>query len=497
MKQYLLGIDVGTTGTKTLLFSSDGELLGHAYRPYALSNPQVGFSEQNAEDWWTAIRETVRELCADPEIAKNVAAISLSLQGGTMVPVDADGNPLRPAIVWNDTRCSEEHEAFLREVGDDKYMYETTGWHLGKAMLAMSIRWVRDHEPEIFNKTAMFLSVPDFVSLRMTGIPAADLSDLGNDQLCNIRKAEYEAKILAFDGITEAQLPKIVRSGEMIGHLTEKAAEELGLTTETMLVAGAHDQYAVALGAGAMKDGDILIGSGTCWVVTSLGAEPDFEAGLAQSVAAVPDKWGSLLSLSSGGVCLEWLRRNLAVGPDGSQLSYDAINEEVAKRKAAENGLFFYPFSGKAGDARFSKATLIGMDLSHDRFDIARAIMEGVAFQIVWMMESFKTKPSKEGLKLAGGASKSPLWCQMVADIANLPVRIPAVADLACVGAAIMAGTGCGIYSSVEEGYNCLAIRERVILPDPEQAAKYGALNAEYRKHAGELAAVYGLKNRK
>ena len=170
------------------------------------------------------------------------------------------------------------------------------------------------------------------------------------------------------------------------------------------------------------------------------------------------------------------------------------INEEVAKRKAAEDGLFFYPFSGNAApDRRFPKASFIGLDLSHDRFDIARAIMEGVAFQAIWMMESFKTKPSKEGLKLAGGASKSPLWCQMVADITNLPVRIPEVADLACVGAAIMAGTGCGIYSSVEEGYKRLAVRERVIQPDPERAALYEKLYAEYKKCAGLLGTVYGL----
>ena len=494
MKQYLLGIDVGTTGTKTLLFSADGELLGHAYRPYALHTPQVGYSEQNAEDWWNAVCETVREVCADPEIGKAVAAISLSLQGGTMVAVDKDGNPVRPAMVWNDGRGEAQKEAYIREVGEADTMYQKTGWRLGKAMLAIEIRWMRENEPELYEKTAKFLSVPDYISMKMTGIPAVDLSDGGNNQLINIRTGQYDPEILEFAGVTEDRLPKIVRSGDVIGNLTEEAAQALGLSTDTVLVAGAHDQYAVALGAGALKDGDILIGSGTCWVVTAIGDEPAFETGLAQSISAVPGKWGSLLSLSSGGVCLEWWRRNLTVAPDGSLLPFDAINEEVAKRKAAEDGLFFYPFSGNAAPGRrFSKASFIGLDLSHDRFDIARAIMEGVAFQALWMMESFKTKPSKEGLKLAGGASKSALWCQMVADIANLPVRIPEVADLACVGAAIMAGTGCGIYPNVEEGYKRLAVRERVIYPDPANAAKYAPLYAEYKQKANLLGAVYGL----
>jgi xylulokinase len=182
------------------------------------------------------------------------------------------------------------------------------------------------------------------------------------------------------------------------------------------------------------------------------------------------------------------------VDADGSQVPYDVINEEVAKRKAAEDGLFFYPFSGRSTLGKgFSKASFVGLDLSHDRFDIARAIMEGVAFQIVWMMEAFKTKPSQEGLKLAGGASKSTLWCQMVADIANLPVRIPEVADLACVGAAILAGVGSGIYRDAEEGYKCLAVRERVLQPNPERAAMYAKLFEEYKHHAGVLGAVYGL----
>ena len=492
--KYLLGIDVGTTGTKSLLFREDGQLLGHAYRPYPMHTPHVGWSEQNAEDWWNAVVETVREICTEPEVRQNVAGISLSLQGGTMVAVDKDFNQVRPAMVWNDHRCEAQMNAYMEEVGDAETMYQKTGWRLGKGLNANQIRWMKDNEPENYAKTHMFLSVPDYVSYKMTGIPAVDLSDAGINQLANIREFSYDPQLLAFAGITEEKLPKILRSGEVIGHLTEAAAEELGLTTDCVLSAGAHDQYAVALGAGACKAGDILIGSGTCWVITAIGDESDFESGLAQSIAAVPGKWGSLWSLSSGGVCLEWWRRNLTVDANGNQVPYDVINEEVSKRKAAEDGLFFYPFSGRASlDKGFSKASFIGLDLSHDRFDIARAIMEGVAFQIVWMMEAFKTKPSKEGLKLAGGASKSALWCQMVADIANLPVRIPEVADLACVGAAILAGTGSGIYQNPEEGYNRLAVQERVLYPNPERAAMYAKLFEEYKRCAGVLGAVYGL----
>lgn len=171
-------------------------------------------------------------------------------------------------------------------------MYEKTGWNLSGGLLALGIRWMRDHEPENFQKTAWFLSVPDYISAKMTGIPAVDLSDAGINQLTDIRKGAYDEELLRFAGIREEKLPQIVHSGEVIGTLTEAAAAELGLTTEVVLVAGAHDQYAVALGAGAVKTGDILIGSGTCWVVTAIGDKPDFDSGLSQSVAAVPGKWG-------------------------------------------------------------------------------------------------------------------------------------------------------------------------------------------------------------
>ena len=164
----------------------------------------------------------------------------------------------------------------------------------------------------------------------------------------------------------------------------------------------------------------------------------------------------------------------------------------VAKRKAAEEGLYFFPFSGQSDNrVNLKKASLIGMDLSHDRFHIARAIMEGVAFQIVWMMECFQAKPSKEGIILAGGASKSKLWSQMVADISGQPVRIPVTADLACVGAAVMAGVGCGLFSTVEEGYKKLAVPDYVIQPRAKESANFKMHLEKYKSLSKALGFMY------
>ena len=485
MEEFLLGIDVGTTGTKTLLISTEGRVAGHASRSYEIITPKVGWSEQRALDWWDSVTATVREVTASLEDPSAVRAISLSLQGGTVVPVDAGGKPLRNAIVWTDGRCSEQFREFVEEGGSDTYTYETCGWHMSSGLPALEVRWIRDHEPEIFKKTDQFLTVPDYISMKMTGIPAADLADAGINEFCDIRKGIYDKKLLDFAGISADQLGRLAHSGDVIGKLTKDAAEQMGLCEDTLVIAGAHDQYAVAVGAGANRAGDVVIGSGTAWVVTGIFDEPLFETGLAQSVAAVPGKWGSIFSLSTGGICLEWMRNQIAGG-----IPYEEINRQTARRQAAFDELFFFPFLGIAGpEKRFSRASFTGQDLSHDSFHLMRAVMEGVVFQTKWMLESFGER-DQGSIRFAGGAAKSPVWTQLTADILNVPVIVPEMADLACVGAAVLAGWGAGIYKNIEEGCAHLSIPGRRIEPDPERAKQYQAVYQSYRRKAEILWAM-------
>ena len=487
-ERYLIGIDIGTTGTKAILFEEGGKPVAHAYRGYTLSTPAVGRSEHDAEGYVTAVKETVREVCEGRGISDKVAAIAFSTQGGTLIPVDEAGTPVRPAVVWNDHRCTAEKQAYLQEVGDAATLYEKTGWKLGTGLPLLTVRHLKDNEPEVFAKTARFLSVPDFVALRLTGRAAIDLSNAGINQLTDIRKGAHDKTLLSFAGIEEGMLPDLVPSGDVIAPLSKEGASLLGLSEKTLLVSGAHDQYAVALGTGASRAGDILIGSGTCWVVTAIGDSPDFESGLAQSVAAAKGLWGSLSSLSSGGVCLEWLRKNIATADGETFIDFKTLDAEAAKRQAAFDGLFFIPFSGRHENGRFTKASFTGLDLSHDRFHMARAVMEGVVFQILWFMEAFKTQPDeKKGITLAGGASKSAVWTQMLADISGLPVRTPALPDLACVGAAILAGVGAGLYEDARAGYARFASAEKVIAPNMEAHEKYKAAFAEYKAVANAI----------
>ena len=494
MTRCLIGIDVGTTGTKSLLVSERGEILGHAYQGYALSAPRLSRHEQDAEDWWRALVKTVRALLPHVDDSRQVTAISLSTQGGTLVPADRDLRPLRPAIVWSDTRCEAERQAFAAQFGEE-YLYEKSGWHLSRGLNALQIAWIKRNEPDVFNQAVWFLSVHDYLSLKLTGIAAVDMSNAGINQLADIREGTYDQDILRYLGIKASVLPRIVPSGAPIGELTDEAARELGLAQPVLLVSGAHDQYAGLLGAGVTQASEILIGSGTAWVVTALADQPDFSTGFSQSRSAVPDKWGMLVALSTGGSSLDWLLKNILAGNGSSPADYGLL-EQAAKRAPGAGGLMFFPsFNGAffpVADAE-SKASFVGLDLSHDRVDMVRAVMEGIACHIAWILEKFREKVGEGTLKLSGGASKSKPWCQMVADMTNQDLRIPTVKDLPCLGAAILAGVGSGVFRDIPQANGLFSAHEELVKPDPGRATQYAAYQTLYRSRAYALGAMYRL----
>lgn len=492
-KSYLLGIDVGTTGAKALLFADDGEIVASAYRGYPLITPGVGMSEQKATDWTDAVVEIVREVCASPEYAQNVRGISLSTQGGTIVPVDEHFVPLANAIVWSDARCAGDKAAFDAELGEE-YIYHMGGWHLNRGLPAMQLRRMRMERPEIFSRARYFLSVPDFVSAFLTGRPAVDLSNAGINHLCDIKKGKYDPKVLEFIGIKESQLPELIPSCHPIGKLTKEAAEKLGLSTDVIVSAGAHDQYAVALGAGIYAAGDAVIGTGTAWVVTALRDESDFESGFSQSISATDGKWGTMLSISTGGVCLDWLRKNVLTDSNGAALDYDTLNALADKCEPGANGLRFYPYFNGAGAPESDsacKATLLGMDLSHGKEHVVRAVMEGVACQIVWALRTMEKREPFKRLFLAGGATKSAVWTQMISEIAGKKLYVSEIADLACAGAAMMAGVGCGLFADTEAAAKAIAPGGRIVEPDPKQVEKYQSVFEEYQRGARALRKLY------
>lgn len=493
MDVYLLGIDIGTTGAKTLLIRADGAQMWHAYMPYPLLTPKAGYSEQDAEDWWRALVCTVRNVMKKSALRpEQVVACSLSLQGGTMVPVDANYRPLRSAIVWNDIRSEKQRKDFIHRFGT-AYMYEKSGWILSSGQNAMAIAWMRENEPKLFDQTTFFCSVPDWISYRLTGYAVVDISNSGINQLSDIRAGVYDAGILDFCGICKEQLTPIVQSCELIGGLSATVAEELGLKAGMPVISGAHDQVAGAMGAGLFSDGDVLLATGTTWGAMALSNKPNFNHGFAQAVTPKPGKWGNYASIYTGGVCLEWLRKNV-LGSVDAPLNYDLINEMACESNPGCCGMTFYPYfcgSGFPDRDNDSKAAFIGLNLSHDKGDMVRSLMEGVVFQSMWALSAYDEAVGIRRLKMSGGATNSPIWRQIVANVANVPVQIPEMPDLTCIGAAIMAGVGSGIYNNMEEGYASLTIPENTIYPDAKMVDVYQELFEEYKRRAPLVRMLY------
>ena len=237
--------------------------------------------------------------------------------------------------------------------------------------------------------------MPDYIAMKLTGKAVIDPSNAGINQLMSLEKKDWEDEILDYLGITRRQLPKIADSGAVIGTLCPAAARELGLPQDALVAAGGHDQYCAALGAGAVENGDILVASGTAWVVTAISEKPRFDnpARPNQSLHTVPGKWGALLSLESGGICLEWLRKSLNTLRAGAPLSLKEIDAGAAQCPAGANGALFYPYITPATyppEAAGCPSTLLGLTITQDGFAVARAVMEGVVYQVLWMPEAFR-----------------------------------------------------------------------------------------------------------
>jgi len=498
----LLGLDVGTTATKALLLNVEGKVVASASYSYGLMTPHEDWVEQDPEDLWRGVVATCRKVLEKVKPQDRVLALSISSQGGTTIPVDADGQPVYNAISWMDHRAHDQAEQLRGAVGDDR-VYEVSGWQLGDGLPLLHISWLRQCAPETFASARYFLFVNDFIVYRLTGELCMDPSDAGITQLYNIAQGQWDSHMLEMAGIRPDQLSPVRNSGVVVGQLTAEAGQETGLPRSALVVNGAHDQYCAALGAGVLKPGDVMLSCGTAWVILCLTEqlELDPEQRLSISPSAIPNKWGALKSLGGVGACMEWFLRNLwenisccAPGPD----LYNELNRRVNAVPAGSKGLIFFPSS--SGYGRGSRGAFIGLTLSHSRDDMARAVMEGIAFELRWTMADlgfsesgdsapmgFSSLPAIRELRMVGGAAASPVWPKIVADITNIPVVLPSTTEAASCGAAILAGVGRGTFPNPEAGYRILSGRETLLEPSEENVRRYNELFRIYQNVSQQI----------
>lgn len=438
----VLGIDVGTGSLKAMVCDERGITVARAARSYPTDHPRPGLSEQDPQDWWRAMVAAVRELSAEvcPE---RIVALALSTQGGTLVPVGRSGAPATAAIVWTDRRCDREFAEVSAAMPGDEVQHRS-GWGLTQGMNLLQVRRIERHEPELAERTAKYLSVHDYLVVRLTGRPVLDPSNAGINQLGDVRTGGWDDDLLAQAGIQADRLGELAPAGTLIGPLLPQVAAELGLPAHVVVVNGAHDQDCVALGFGATGPGELFIGSGTAWAIGSLltSAEEGFARRQAVSRYVLPGLFLGLWTVTAGGSSLQWWREVASAG--GELLAFDQL---VARPSSAIASLpLFFPYlSGSPfpHPSPRSRGVFWGLEEGHRAGDLAGAVMAGVSLQVAAMVATLD-RPAAS-VTLAGGAASSAVWPGYLASALGVPVRTAAEPDLGARGAALLAAIGVGL----------------------------------------------------
>jgi xylulokinase len=461
---YLLGIDIGTSGTKALLIDAnkEGEVVASSTRTYPLYTPKPMWAEQEPEDWWQATVASIRDVLSQSGVnPKQIKGLGLSGQMHGSVFLDADNQVLRPAILWCDQRTQAECDWIMDTVGREKTVElisnpVLTGFTAGK------IIWLRNNEPEVFDQVKKVLLPKDYVRFRLTGEFATEVSDASGTALFNVTKREWAWEMLDAIGIPKEWMPKSYESPEVSGKVSSEAAALTGLAEGTPVVGGGGDQAAGAVGNGIVEPGIISSTVGTSGVVFAFAEKPTVDPKLRVHTFchAVPDKWHVMGVMLSAGGSLRWYRdtfadSEMAVGKLVGRDPYDIMSEEAAGVPAGSEGLIFLPYlTGERTpypDAN-ARGVFFGITLRSDKAHFVRAVLEGVAYGLrdsFGILEEMKI-PIKQ-VRASGGGAKSELWRQIQADVIGYDHVTINIDEGPALGVALLAGVGTGIYKSVED----------------------------------------------
>ena len=454
-RRLLMGIDVGTTGLKVVVADADGTLLAQCGEEYPTSYPQPNRAEQDPEQWWRACCAVVpRTLALAGARADEIAGIGVSGQGIGVVAVDAAGDPLRPAMIWLDRRSDALCER-LRATVDEDEITRVNGARIDSFYLAPKWLWVREHEPEVYRKTAAVLQSNGYIVQRLTGARRLALSDGPMTLFFDAARLQYHEALAARMGIDLAKMPPLAGCSEVVGQVTRAAAAATGLAEGTPVVAGAVDGAAAAVEGGLLEDGDATEMTGQSTVILICSSRPYLGRDLISLVHGAPGKYLAVGGSTAAGGSLRWWRDQLA-DAERSQAAaqgrdpFQALDDLAAGSPPGANRLVFLPYLfGERSpiwdtDAR---GVFCGLSLSTTKADMVRAILEGAAFGLRHNMEAAAAAGfTVTALNCVGGGARSSLWNQIKADALGIPVRLPVAASGAAMGDVMMAGVGVGVY---------------------------------------------------
>ncbi len=489
----MMGIDVGTTGTRTVIVRPDGRVLGAAtgdHQPMRMAKP--GWAEQDPEDWWQATIRAVRAALNAASVTGNeIIAVGLSGQMHGVVLLDKTNVVLRPALLWCDQRSQEQCDWITQRVGGERLIQLVLNPAL-TGFSAPKLLWVRDHEPQVYQRAAHFLLPKDFVRFRLTGEFATDVSDASGTLLFDVAHRVWSREVLTALDIDSALLPRAYESPEITSQITRETALMTGLKTGTPVVAGGGDQASSAVGNGIVLPGLTSATLGTSGVIFSYTETPrlDPHGRIHTFCHAVPGRWHVMGVTQGAGLSLRWFREHLGEAEtwyarQSGADPYDLIIKEAEKIAPGSDGLLFLPYlMGERTphlDAR-ARGMWFGLTAAHTRGHMIRSILEGVAFSLRDSLEIFKElQIPVQQIRASGGGSRSPLWRQIQADVYGKDLATLQESEGSAFGAALLAGVGGKVYSSVEESAKeAIQVREHVE-PDRAHTATYDLLYEVYR----------------
>ncbi len=460
--RYLIGMDIGTSGTKTVLFDEKGTPLKSKTVEYPMYQPQNGWAEQNPEDWWNAAKETLAYVS---EGVENIVGIGLSGQMHGLVMLDEKNEVLRPSIIWCDQRTEAECEEITAMVGKEKLIDITANPALC-GFTASKILWVRKHEPEIYKKCRHILLPKDYIRFKLTGEYATEVSDASGMQLLDVKKRAWSKEILEILSIDEALLGKVYESPEITGHV-----KGLGFLEGVPVVGGAGDNAAAAVGCGVVSEGKAFTTIGTSGVVFAHTDAPVIDkAGRVHTFCcAVPGKWHVMGVTQGAGLSLQWFRNTFA-----KEYSYAEMDAIAAAVEIGAERLLYLPYlMGERTphlDAN-ARGVFIGMSAKHEKKHFLRAVMEGVTYSLRDAVEVLREMEIPvNDMTAVGGGGKSALWREMLAGTFDTPVKTITAEEGPALGVAILAGVGAGVYESVEKACEMI-VKNRTETKPANQAA--------------------------
>ncbi|MCJ7518987.1 MAG: FGGY family carbohydrate kinase [Anaerolineaceae bacterium] len=500
-KQFFMGLDIGTSGVKAVIFDDYGNPLSIAQQEYHFFNPKPGWSEIDPEEVWRKTVTSIRECTLQSTISpKQISAIGLSVLGETTLPMDEKGHPLYQAIDSQDKRFHGYQpylDWFDAHFGAEE-IYKRTSYSLAFIAPALRLLWFQEHRPDIFKKIYKFVTFQDFTLWRLAGKPVIDYSMASRTLLFDVQQKTWIKEYLQKMNVPINMLSDAKPSSSIVGQLTDHATKELGLFGDTLVITGAHDQSCASLGIGGITEGIASDGTGSVEAIATPTKKPFISPGLHKKGFTSECHLKDDLYLALGyhltaGSLVRWYRDQLGkwekdMAERDNTSVYDMITQAAQKSPPGAHGLLVLPHWSGAGTGHSpmlnpsSRGAILGLTLSHDKSDLDRAIFEGITFEARLIVESFEESNIPiDAFMVTGGGAKSAFWMQLKADIIGKPMKIPQTSEASAMGGAMLAAVGSGRFANFEEAAGNFCRTAKTYHPDPNNTKKYDQIFPLYR----------------